>query len=95
MSKEATLLCLAARSFQGGAAIVFCGTKQQTHRMHLLFRLCGLPSTAELHGNLTQAQRLASLEAFRKVRGGGGAVGGTRSLWRCVCGGEMEWSWRA
>ncbi|KAK9787623.1 hypothetical protein WJX73_001953 [Symbiochloris irregularis] len=66
VAKEACLLSLASGAFRGGQTIIFASTKQQTHRLHLLFRLCGLPSTAELHGNLTQAQRLESLEAFRQ-----------------------------
>ena len=66
-SKEAALLLLAARSFGGGSTIIFFATKQATHRMAMLFRFCGLPSSAELHGNLTQAQRLQSLELFRQV----------------------------
>ena len=66
-NKEAVLLALAAKSFSAGSTIVFCGTKQTTHRIHLLFQLLGLPSSAELHGNLTQTQRLQSLELFRQV----------------------------
>ena len=66
-NKEAVLLSLASRAFAGGSTIIFFATKQATHRMHLLFRLCGLAASAELHGNLTQAQRLQSLELFRQV----------------------------
>uniref|UniRef100_A0A2N9FFG6 Helicase C-terminal domain-containing protein n=1 Tax=Fagus sylvatica TaxID=28930 RepID=A0A2N9FFG6_FAGSY len=41
------------------------GTKQAAHRLKILFGLAGLNAT-ELHGNLTQIQRLDALELFRK-----------------------------
>ncbi|KAH9759139.1 DEAD-box ATP-dependent RNA helicase 28 [Citrus sinensis] len=41
------------------------GTKQAAHRLKILFGLAALKA-AELHGNLTQAQRLEALELFRK-----------------------------
>jgi hypothetical protein len=130
-NKEAVLLALAARSFNGGRTIVFCKcvwltaavclscqlacavkaccrctrlmqlcnvvpgwslaaqlllsvllthhavlccvtlspiqrTKQRAHRLKILFGLCELPPAAELHGDMTQAARLSSLERFRK-----------------------------
>ena len=64
-SKEAALLALCGRSLSGGRTIVFCGTKRQAHRTKVLFGLLGLPAAAELHGNMTQAERLESLEKFR------------------------------
>lgn len=36
-------------------------------RLKILFGLAGLPPAAELHGDMTQAARLESLEKFRKV----------------------------
>ncbi|GFH12222.1 uncharacterized protein HaLaN_07863, partial [Haematococcus lacustris] len=63
--KEAQLLALCARSFRGGRTIVFFRTKQRAHRAKILFGLLGLPLAAELHGDMTQAARLESLEAFR------------------------------
>lgn len=36
-------------------------------RLKMLFGLAGLPPTGELHGDMTQAARLESLERFRKV----------------------------
>lgn len=62
------LLALASRSFQGGRTIVFFKTKQRAHRAKLLFGLAGLAAAGELHGDMTQAARLESLEKFRKVR---------------------------
>lgn len=64
-SKEAVLLALATRAFSGGRTIVFARTKQQAHRLRLLFGLARLPTAAELHGDMSQAARLESLEAFR------------------------------
>merc|ERR1712176_426435 len=49
----------------GTQTIVFFDTKAKAHRMMILCGLCGI-QCAELHGNLTQAQRLESLEKFRK-----------------------------
>ena len=65
--KEAALLALASDAFKGGQTIVFFSTKQAAHRARLQFGLAELPPVAELHGNLTQAQRLEALEAFRQV----------------------------
>jgi len=46
-------ICTALRVF-----FPFCsGTKQAAHRLKIIFGLAGLKA-AELHGNLTQAQRL-------------------------------------
>ena len=61
--REATLLSLATRTFRT-RTIVFLGSKAQAHRTKVLFGLAGLRA-AELHGNLTQLQRLESLDLFR------------------------------
>ncbi|XP_010542208.1 PREDICTED: DEAD-box ATP-dependent RNA helicase 28 [Tarenaya hassleriana] len=63
-NQEAVLLSLCTRTFKS-KVIIFSGTKQAAHRLKILFGLTGLRA-AELHGNLTQAQRLDSLELFRK-----------------------------
>lgn len=44
--------------------MVFVQTKKQAHRLHILLGLLGLKVT-ELHGNLTQPQRLEALEKFK------------------------------
>lgn len=62
--QEAILLALCSRTFTS-KAIIFSGTKQAAHRLKILFGLSDLKA-AELHGNLTQAQRLDALEQFRK-----------------------------
>ncbi|KAL8833966.1 MAG: hypothetical protein Q9176_007722 [Flavoplaca citrina] len=44
--------------------IIFFRQKKEAHRVRILFALCGL-SSAELHGNMSQEQRLAALTSFR------------------------------
>ena len=65
--KDAVLLALCARSFASGRTIVFFATKAAAHAAKILFGLGGLPAAAELHGDMTQAARLESLERFRTV----------------------------
>ncbi|XP_042373868.1 DEAD-box ATP-dependent RNA helicase 28-like [Zingiber officinale] len=63
-NQEAVLLALCSKSFTQ-KVIIFSGTKQAAHRLRIVFGLAGMKA-AELHGNLTQAQRLDALEQFRK-----------------------------
>ncbi|KAL8858175.1 MAG: hypothetical protein Q9178_005352 [Gyalolechia marmorata] len=44
--------------------IIFFRQKKEAHRIRILFGLCGL-SAAELHGNMSQDQRLSALTSFR------------------------------
>lgn len=62
--REAILASLLCRTFRDHV-MVFVQTKKQAHRMYLLFGLLGL-KVAELHGNLTQPQRLEALRKFRE-----------------------------
>ncbi|GMY28239.1 DEAD-box ATP-dependent RNA helicase 28-like [Fagus crenata] len=64
VNQEAVLLSLCSKTFTS-KVIIFSGTKQAAHRLKILFGLAGLNAT-ELHGNLTQIQRLDALELFRK-----------------------------
>lgn len=64
VNQEAVLLALCSKTFTS-KVIVFSGTKQAAHRLKILFGLAGFKA-AELHGNLTQVQRLDALELFRK-----------------------------
>ena len=62
--QEAILAALLTRTFTDHV-IVFIRTKQQCHRLHILLGLLGL-RTAQLHGNMSQAQRLESLKHFKE-----------------------------
>jgi len=61
--REAIVVALCKRSFKK-KTIVFVKSKMQAHRLMLLFGLLNMKA-AELHGNLTQQQRLDALEIFR------------------------------
>jgi len=61
-SREATLLAL-SEEFKK-KVIVFFKTKQNCHRVAILFGLLG-KKCKELHGNLTQTERIEALEHFR------------------------------
>ncbi|XP_042036137.1 DEAD-box ATP-dependent RNA helicase 28-like [Salvia splendens] len=63
-NQEAVLLSICSKSFTS-RVIVFSGTKKAAHRLKILFGLAGFKA-AELHGDLTQAQRMDALELFRK-----------------------------
>uniref|UniRef100_A0A5B6ZJW1 DEAD-box ATP-dependent RNA helicase 28 n=1 Tax=Davidia involucrata TaxID=16924 RepID=A0A5B6ZJW1_DAVIN len=64
VNQEEVLLALCSKTFTS-RVIIFSGTKQAAHRLKILFGLAGFKA-AELHGNLTQVQRLDALELFRK-----------------------------
>ncbi|XWS24500.1 hypothetical protein CRYUN_Cryun28dG0108300 [Craigia yunnanensis] len=64
INQEAVLLSLCSKFFTS-KVIIFSGTKLAAHRLKILFQLVGLQA-AELHGDLTQVQRLDALECFRK-----------------------------
>ncbi|XP_015875716.2 DEAD-box ATP-dependent RNA helicase 28 [Ziziphus jujuba] len=64
VNQEAVLLALCSKTFSS-KVIIFSGTKQAAHRLKILFGLAGFKA-AELHGNLTQVQRLDALELFRR-----------------------------
>ncbi|KAL1503172.1 hypothetical protein AB1Y20_011231 [Prymnesium parvum] len=61
--REALLLSLCTRTYTD-RVIIFLSSKVHAHRMKIIFGLVGLHA-AELHGNLTQQQRLLALEEFR------------------------------
>ena len=60
------VLALCTRSFTS-RTIVFFPSKTLAHKMKIVFGLLGLRA-AELHGNLTQVQRLEALEHFRDAK---------------------------
>ena len=63
-NREAIMLSLLTRTYKN-RAICFFDTKATAHRFRILAGLVGILCT-ELHGDLTQPQRLEALEAFRK-----------------------------
>ncbi|KAI8851033.1 P-loop containing nucleoside triphosphate hydrolase protein [Chytridium lagenaria] len=63
-TKSAMLAALCARTYKE-QCIVFFASKVAAHQMKIVFGLLGLKA-AELHGNLTQLQRLESLNLFRE-----------------------------
>mmetsp|Transcript_4792 Transcript_4792/g.10901 ORF Transcript_4792/g.10901 Transcript_4792/m.10901 type:complete len:528 (+) Transcript_4792:1532-3115(+) len=64
VNREGMLLAMLTRTFKN-RTIVFFDTKVAAHRLMIVCGLCGI-KCAELHGNLTQVQRLEALEAFRE-----------------------------
>ncbi|MCJ1394659.1 nucleolar DEAD-box protein required for synthesis of 60S ribosomal subunit [Xylographa bjoerkii] len=44
--------------------IIFFRQKKEAHRVRIIFGLCGFKA-AELHGSMTQEQRISSIESFR------------------------------
>jgi hypothetical protein len=61
--REAMLLSLCTTNFKKGV-IVFFDRKQAAHRMCLLMQFLGMKA-GELHGNMSQQQRLDAYEAFK------------------------------
>ncbi|WFD35023.1 RNA helicase [Malassezia cuniculi] len=61
--RAALLLTLCTRTFRE-QVIIFVRSKKLAHQLKIIFGLLGL-SAAELHGDLSQEQRLQSLTAFR------------------------------
>ena len=59
------LLALCSRSFHNGC-IVFVPTKQLAHKFRVILGLAGL-SAGELHGDLSQGERTAALEKFKRA----------------------------
>ncbi|XP_025833849.1 probable ATP-dependent RNA helicase DDX27 [Agrilus planipennis] len=62
--REPILAALVCRTFHTNC-MVFVQTKKQARRLHILLGLLGI-RVGELHGNLTQPQRLEALEKFKK-----------------------------
>lgn len=63
-NKDALLFSLVTRTFKT-RTIIFFRQKVTAHHFKIMFGLTKLKA-AELHGNLTQAQRLAALDSFRE-----------------------------
>ncbi|OQV17272.1 putative ATP-dependent RNA helicase DDX27 [Hypsibius exemplaris] len=65
-SREALLLALLCRSFPE-RTLVFIPTKVQVHRLCVILKLLKMKA-GELHGNLSQLQRLAALDDFKESK---------------------------
>ena len=63
LEREAIILSICKRVYKS-KTIIFCQQKVDCHRLALIFGFVGL-RCAELHGNLTQAQRVESLNLFK------------------------------
>lgn len=61
--REAILAALICRTFRDHT-IVFVQTKKQAHRLHIVLGLLGI-QVGELHGNISQPQRLENLRKFK------------------------------
>ncbi|KAI0814942.1 P-loop containing nucleoside triphosphate hydrolase protein [Irpex lacteus] len=61
--RSALLVALCKRSFKSGV-IIFFRSKKLAHQMRIVFSLLGIKCD-ELHGDLTQEQRLKALQHFR------------------------------
>lgn len=61
--REPILAALVCRTFHDHC-MIFVQRKRQAHRLHILLGLLGIKA-GELHGNLTQQQRLESLKQFK------------------------------
>jgi ATP-dependent RNA helicase DDX27 len=61
--REACLLALCSRHV-GKGALIFVTHKSQARRLRMVLGLSGL-RVGELHGNLTQPQRVDALQSFR------------------------------
>ncbi|KLT46204.1 DEAD-domain-containing protein [Cutaneotrichosporon oleaginosum] len=64
--RSPALLALCRRTVRE-RCIIFFRSKALAHQMRVVFGLCGLKA-AELHGNLTQEQRLIALKEFKEGR---------------------------
>jgi ATP-dependent RNA helicase DDX27 len=63
LRRECILLLLALK-YLYDRTIIFANTKQEVHRLFILFSFFGIPSI-ELHGFLTQKQRLQAVQDFQ------------------------------
>ncbi|KAI0068359.1 DEAD-domain-containing protein [Artomyces pyxidatus] len=61
--RSALLVALCKRTFKSGV-IIFLRSKKLAHQMRIVFSLLGM-TCEELHGDLSQEQRLKALQSFR------------------------------
>jgi ATP-dependent RNA helicase DDX27 len=63
-SKRLAYLMNLCESIYTDRVIVFFRQKKEAHRVRVIFALCGL-NAAELHGSMSQEQRISAIESFR------------------------------
>ncbi|SMR47869.1 unnamed protein product [Zymoseptoria tritici ST99CH_3D1] len=63
-SKRLAYLMNLAESVYTDRVIIFFRQKKEAHRVRVIFALCGL-NAAELHGSMSQEQRINAIESFR------------------------------
>ncbi|KIW04767.1 uncharacterized protein PV09_03958 [Verruconis gallopava] len=66
-SKRLACLLYLCKEVYTDRTIVFFRQKKEAHRVRVIFGLCGLKA-AELHGSMSQEQRIAAVEAFRSCQ---------------------------
>ncbi|KAI9831047.1 MAG: nucleolar DEAD-box protein required for synthesis of 60S ribosomal subunit [Sarea resinae] len=62
--KRLGYLMVLCEKFYTDRVIIFFRQKREAHRVRIIFGLCGLKA-GELHGSMSQDQRIKSVEAFR------------------------------
>ncbi|KAL1637819.1 nucleolar DEAD-box protein required for synthesis of 60S ribosomal subunit [Neofusicoccum ribis] len=62
--KKLAVLMHLCKTVYTDRVIVFFRQKKEAHRVRILFGLCGIKA-AELHGSMSQEQRIAAVESFR------------------------------
>jgi ATP-dependent RNA helicase DDX27 len=66
-SKRLGYLMHLCTEFYRDRVIIFFRQKKEAHRVRIIFALCGLKA-AELHGSMSQEQRINAIESFRSGR---------------------------
>lgn len=62
--KKLAVLMYLCQKMYTDRVIIFFRQKKEAHRVRILFGLCGIKA-AELHGSMSQEQRIAAVESFR------------------------------
>lgn len=63
-AKRLAYLMYLCKSVYTDRVIIFFRQKKEAHRVRVIFALCGL-NAAEMHGSMSQEQRISAVEAFR------------------------------
>lgn len=63
-AKRLAYLMYLCKTVYTDRVIIFFRQKKEAHRVRVIFALCGL-NAAEMHGSMSQEQRISAVEAFR------------------------------